>query len=53
MIPHDSENRQMDSRIHYVAMPEGIAEDAVARGVRPCARCGAELYLAGKPPASS
>jgi hypothetical protein len=49
IVPHDKENRQMESRMHYILMPQEIDEDAIVHGVKPCARCGAELYLTGKP----
>ena len=48
-VLHEAETRQMDARVEYIEMPRTLAEDEVNREVKPCARCGAELYLEGRP----
>ena len=48
MIIHDGETQQMNARMTYVPMPTSMPEgDVIHCGA--CARCAAELYLAGKP----
>ena len=48
-VLNERETRQMDARVKCIEVPFTVPEEDVLHGVKPCARCGAELYLEGKP----
>ena len=46
-VVDEAESRQMDSRIHYIRFSEPIESPDVVK-CKPCAHCGARLYLEGR-----
>ena len=46
-VVDEAESKQMDSRIHYIRFSEPIENQDVVK-CKPCAHCGARLYLEGR-----